>query len=150
MSRTTKPARRPNKKRRRRRPIRERPEPLGEGSVGEIYRNFFAPLVRYKPAEKDLKAYWEELFGVDTRTIQRFRATRFFRLPGLICLAPNYRVPGYGYRGVATGDVLWVRRDANNPGVDVEVHSHNLQRWFYLSETEWLAIRDNLMIEERC
>jgi hypothetical protein len=117
-----------------------RPEPFSEGSITEIYKYFFGPLIHYKPALMPIKDWMEILFDLKNREITRYLVERPFHMPGLYYSAPAMKVQGIGYRDVKPDSIIWVRKDARNPDqIDVEFlgGQGKKDQMFQLTEHEW-------------
>ena len=118
---------------------------LEQGSIGQIFKHFIGPLIRYKPHTWDLAKWFEAVFHNDTRAIERFVVVKPFSMPGLKCAAPHVKVQGIGYRKVRRGDILYVRTDSTNPNqIDVEWLAKSRADLFQLDSTQWGWVRLHL------
>jgi hypothetical protein len=123
--------------------------PLNEGSIADIFRHFFGPLVRYKHEEQSLGQFMGELFGLNERTITRYKVKKPFKIPGLFATAPHRKIQGIGERNVKRGDILWVRTDITKPNsIDVQWLKPGQDLVFELNEREFNWIRLNLESRE--
>lgn len=121
---------------------------LLEGSIGIIFKKIIGPLVRYKPPGMDIRAFWETLFHIDTRTIKRYLVTKPFKMPGLYCEAPLVKIQGIGFRQVKANEVLWVRTDSTTPDqIDVQWLRPGKESLFELTSSEWGWVK--LHLKER-
>jgi hypothetical protein len=114
--------------------------PMLQGSLADIDKWFFKPLMVYKPPQSSINEWYEFLFDFANRDIVRYVAQKEFVLPGILYLAPLMKVQGLGYRKVSAGTELYVRKDARHPDIiDVEVHSGqgNKEQVFCLTASEW-------------
>jgi hypothetical protein len=130
----------------------ERPDPISEGSIADIYRLFFGKLIQYKPPYLSIKDWMEELFDSRNRDITRYVATKAFKMPGLFYEAPLVKVQGVGHRQMNEQAELWVRRNARLPhSIDVECQGGQGSPWqvFNLTEDEWHFVALHCVEAER-
>jgi hypothetical protein len=122
---------------------------LEEGSIAEIFRRFIAPLSKYKPEHMGLDAFWDKLFHVSTRDIERYTVSKGFKMPGLCFIAPTVKIQGVGPREVKRGDILYVRTDATTPNlIDVQWLKSGIDVTYSLNSTEWGWVRLHLAVKE--
>ncbi len=129
-----------------------RPDPYSEGSLALIDKYFFRPLIVYKPEQSTLSEWYEFLFDYKHRDITRYVAQAAFTIPGILYLAPLMKVQGVGYKDVAIGTELYVRKDARHPDiVDVEFQGGpgGAAQVFCLTALEWLRVQPFCREEER-
>lgn len=123
-----------------------RPEPMDQGSMKEIFRLFFAPLMAYKPNAMESREWMEYLFHLRDRDITRYEVKRNFIMPGLLLAAPLTAIQGIGYRRIKAGTEMYVREDISMPDVvHVEVqagHGSPIQVFqLTRSEFEWVGLK---------
>ena len=123
---------------------------LNEGSLRKLWDLFVKYIARSCPWEVNEKDYLNVIFRVDQRTILRYTARKAFKMPGLFCAAPNVLIPGWGYKEIQPGDLMYVRHDVTMPNRwDVELIG-NQKRWqlkdqvFRLTTDEWEGIEGKL------
>lgn len=125
---------------RRRRRKRNRPEPITEGCLADIYKWFFGKLIFLKPEATTIGDWMEQLFDSKNRDVIRFVVKKNFTMPGLYYAASNIKYQGIGYRKVKRKEELWVRTDAHEPNrVDIEWLGGQGQKdqVFCLTASEW-------------
>lgn len=124
----------------------DRPNPLDEGSIKEIWRYFFGPLVYYKPDNVLLRDWYAHLFHLDTRYIDQYVATAEFKMPGLFWQAPHVKTQGLGYRTIKEGTGLMVRHDTIDDVYDIEFFGGKSERTqvFTLDKHEFNSIRPKI------
>jgi hypothetical protein len=129
--------------------VSKKKHPLEQGSIALIFKKFIGPLVRYKPHTMDLKGFWEYLFHVGARDIERYVVAKPFRMPGLCFVAPTVKIQGVGPRDVKPGTILWVRTDADTPDlIDVQWLAPGLDVTYSLTASEWGWVRLKLKAKE--
>jgi hypothetical protein len=109
-------------------------------SVETIYELFLAPLIQFKPQNITLREWWEFIFDVHNRGIERVRVVKAFKMPGLYYTSSSVKVQGVGYRQVRKGDELMVRFNDRAPDeIDVEWFGGPGKRdnVFALNATQW-------------
>lgn len=117
--------------------MKNRPDPLEQGHLKELWTQFFGKLVPLKAPQQSIGEFMEVLFDFKNRDIVRYRVQREFKMPGLFCVTPLMKIQGVGMRSISVDDILWVRRDARTPNqIDVEVIGTKDQV-FALTESEW-------------
>lgn len=125
-------------------PKRFRKAPWREGSITEIYRIFFRPIIKnHCPDSLTPHEFLEEMFDVDHRDIVRYRAKRNFKMPGLFYVSGNQKVQGIGFRQVKQHAILWLRTDSKNPDfVDIEFMGGvgEMDQVFSLTSSEFNSI----------
>lgn len=110
----------------------------------DIWELFIAPLARNAPLHEDPKRYIDQVFCVDTRDIQSYKARNDFIMPGLKVEAPHLKIQGIGYRGVSKDKVITVRTDSTMPDcVDVEylAGQGSALQWYQLTRMEWEKLK---------
>ena len=119
---------------------------ISEGYIGEIFKLFIRPLLRFKPETMSLQMYMEMLFHADTREIKRYITREPMTMPGLLCVAPHVKYQGVGYREVGSDQTLWVRTDITRPeAIEIEWLGSGKEQVFYLNLSEWNSIAPNLL-----
>ncbi len=130
---------------RKRAPKKRTHEPLAEGVLATIYKNFFGPLMQYKPDGLLLKDWLEAMFHTRTRDITQYVVKKPFKLPGVYVAAPYVKIQGVGQRNIRIHARIWARKDTETPDwVDVEVSEPNRTEWFVLTDSEWNWVRLHL------
>lgn len=116
-----------------------------EGSVGEIFKLFIRPLLRYKPENISLDMYMDMLFHEDTRTIFRYVVATPFTMPGLLCAAAHVKLQGLGVRAVGADQTVWVRHDSTVPDVtEIEWNGAGREQIFSLDTSQWNSVAPHL------
>lgn len=110
---------------------------------------FLLPIVKHKPAQKEMMDFLEEVFGVSTRTIRKYKCVKPFRQKcRTYVTATKAMNTDFGLKG-NVGDLFYVRFDMKYPDrIDVEVT--NKAVWptcFQLTRAEW---RDTLKCLRYC
>lgn len=122
-------------------------KPIEEGSLRSL-GSFFAPVLKIKPDNVDLKDWVERvLFHIHERIIKTYIVVESFYMPGLYYWLPTKPIQGYGRRGIKIGTELVVRTDSTRPDVvDVETITKVREnpRVFRLSPAEFRQIKRHL------
>lgn len=130
------------------RPRRRRYKPVNEGSLRSISEWFLSPIYRqYREENQSAKSFFDELFDVDGRVIQRWKVRAPFRMPGLLYMGGFVKIQGAGQRYLKRGQLVLTRTDKVNPShVDVEFFAGQGKRdqCFYLDQSEWELVKLSL------
>lgn len=99
---------------------------LRDGPLGEIWKNFFLPLLNKNSHNIPADEFFELIF--DGRTIETARTTRKLKCPGGYLEAPF--VPNFGYfdMEIAKDQRVWIRTDAFQSFTDIETEDGRVFR----------------------
>lgn len=127
---------------------RRRYKPINEGSLRDLSKHFFSPIYqRFRAENQSAKSFFDDLFDVEGRLIQRWKVRQGFKIPGLLYLAGFVKIQGSGQRYVKKGLVIFSRLNNSEPStVDVEFFSGKGKRnqCFCLDKMEWESVQSNL------
>lgn len=114
-------------------------------AMHEIARIFLRPLLANTDYE-NAKEYLEELFGVDTRSIKRFKIKSPFEMVGQLYRRAEYPDKGYIRTKASKGHIL-VRRDERLPHIiEVEfLDRRSDETRFRIGKKEWKRIQKFLV-----
>lgn len=116
-------------------------------SIVELTKHFFWPLMKSvtEPYRSDRFSYFLELFfNANTRSLNWYRATEPFEIPGGKYIAGAKLEHGTGKREINENDLLLVVEDDTLEFVKVEVCRKKTQHNYQLSIPQWNFIKDKL------
>lgn len=102
--------------------------PYKTGCIKEFMRLFVAPLIKYKPANKNLEDFIDYIFHAETRPIHKYRVLKKFKIPGKLWRGYK-RIEGAGERRIKEGTLAFVRNEIKSGIYHIEVYSDKNKQW---------------------
>lgn len=101
-------------------------EDMRNGPLGEIWNNFFSPILTRNTLELEAEEFFLLVF--DGRTIETARTTRKLKCPGGYLEAPY--VPNFGYYNtdIDKNTRVWIRSDVTQAFTDIETEDGRVFR----------------------
>lgn len=125
----------------------KRQSPIKQGIIKQLVELFIFPLFKYKPRNKHLLDFIDEIWCSDTRTIERYMARKDFYMPGSYWKLPH-KLPTYGERKVKAGTTMFIRIDTVLNQIDIEIQMPPNNEWqvFTVTEEQYDKIKDRLKL----
>lgn len=119
-------------------------------TIMEIVKLFIYPLMsnfeRYETTSESFNETLKTFFNEETRSVNWYRATKDFKIPGEKYVAGNLTKPGLGLRQIKQGDLLLVVEDLNLDFVKIEVCRKNSEENYKLKKHEWKFVKEKVRI----